>query len=660
MRIFPTIFFLTILFPLFSQSPDNLIPRELLFQDKDKVNVKLTFDGETVFYQKKADGSDSTLYFVNGKFPFAEKSRHFDGVLVNWTPTYDEGLVVVVQQGAEQVIFSTSQNAVTNRKLDVFPFKKIDLLHLSESSPNKIVVNIEAQDSTQTGIYVLDLISSNLKRLTTDSDLSQLFLDKKFGMVAALQQKENGENIILRRYQGQWAGVLKYDASPDLSTGNLSRIISISPEGKTIYATDNTYKDKTSLIAIDAETGEVTELASDPDADILPFGAIVGPDGKPACVTASWGDTRYICLDPATKEDVDFLNKELNNSVSYKQASQNDSIWLVSRQDGGPEIFYLFDRPRKQLTRLFSDFSYLDEYDLPTRKTYTFTTRDSLRLPVQVYVPYGMSKQDGSPKTPLPTILYIHDGPWNGIKHWNDWHYLRHFQLLANRGYVVINLEFRGTTGLGKKIMDAGNRQWGEAMHYDLVDLATWAIKAGIANRKKIGIWGWSYGGYAVNYALGAAPDLFACGISMSGISDLYQFSQLPIADNEIWRTRVGDFHISEGAALLRLFSPKNYQKNIIAPILLTTGTLDEQVPQDTQVDPFANALSEAGKNPVYFFYPEEGHGFRKQESWISFWAIAEYFLQEQLGGRRESRKGDIEKGNLEIMYGDDYIGHID
>ena len=645
---------------LSAQSLDNLIPRELLFREKDKVNVKLSLDGETIFYQKKADGSDSTLYYIRGKFPLAEKKRRFDGTLVNWMPVYDGLLAAVVRQGENLTVISTSLNASVHRKLDVFPFKKMDFLYLSAKFPNKVAVNIEAQDSTQTGIYVLDLMSSSLKRLGKMGDFTQLFFDDRFGMVAALQPNEQGGNTILRRVGGQWIGVFKYDFSPEMFMGGLSKIVSVSTDGKTIYATDNLNKDKTTLVSINVETGEVKELASDPDADILPYAAVISPEGKPSCVVALWGDTRRHFPDPAVQKDFEFLTKELSSNIGFAGASQNDSTWLVRTLDGGPQVYYLYDRSGQRLTKLFNDYSHLDGYDLATRKAYTVTTRDGINLPVLMYVPPGMSKPDGSPKVPLPTIIYVHGGPWAGVTHWNSWFHNRNFQLLANRGYVVINMEFRGTTGLGKKITDTGDRQWGEAMHYDIVDVTTWAIKAGIANRKKIGIWGWSYGGYAANYALGAAPDLFACGVSMYGISDLFDFCQLPFADNDTWRTRVGDYHTEEGAALLKQHSPVNYLKNIISPILLTTGTLDDRVPQDTQVDPFAKALDDAGKEVVYFFYPEEGHDYRQPESWVSFWAIAEYFLHQNIAGRKEARKEDIEKGNLEIMFGADYIEGID
>ncbi len=660
MRIILPLFFLAIQVAVFSQSPDNLIPREQLFKEKDKINVRLSLDGETVFFQKKADGSDSSIYYVNGKFPMAEKRRKFDGVLTAWTPVYGGGIAAVVRHEDGMAVYSTSLAARGVRKLDIFPFEKMEFLHLSSNFQNKVIVKIEAGDSLQNGIYVLDIINGNLKILSRGNDFSQVFFDDRLGMVAALQLNELGGNTILRRYQGQWVGVFKHDFEADMIMGGLSKIISVSTDGKTIYATDNTKKDKTSLVAIDAETGEITELASDPQSDILPFGASVRPDGKPSSVIALWGDLKRICTDESVQADFDFLKEELQGDVSFKECNQNDSIWLVSRLDGGPEVYYLYDRPGHKVYRLFSDYSYLDEYDLPTRKAYTVATRDGMELPVHVYVPAGMAKSDRSPKAPLPTVIFIHGGPWDGIRHWNDWGYTRNFQLLANRNYIVINMEYRGATGFGKKMTDAGNRQWGEAMHYDIVDVATWAIKSGIANRRKIALMGWSYGGYAVNYALGAAPDIFACGISMNGLSDLYQFSQLPFADSDLWRTRVGDYHTEEGAALLKQHSPSNYQKNINRPILLTTGSLDNRIPQDTQVDTFAKALDDEGKEVVYFFYPEEGHYDWKPESMTSFWAIAEFFLHEKIEGRKEARKDDIEKGDLEIMFGAEYIDRID
>lgn len=642
-----------------SPSPDNLIPRTLFFKEKTKQNVRLSLDGSNVFYQKKADGSDSTLYYIQEKYPLNEKKRRFDGKLAYWHLLHEGGLLAVVQQGNDFVLYSTTIAANKLRKVNLFPFKRLSVMHLSSRFPNKVAANIEAVDPAQSGIYQLDLMSGATKRLGLMADFQQVFFDETFGMVAALSQDSNDVRTLWRKHEGQWKEVFRYPVSPDIFIGGLTKIVSVSTDGKTIYATDNTGKDKTSLVAISTETGEVTELASDPDADIYPGAFTLDPTGRPTSVVALFGNTRRQFIGDAVKADFEFLEKELGN-IGFVGASQNDSTWLLRKMNGGPLVYYLYNRSTKKLTELFNDYKYFDGYDLPTRKAYTVTTRDGMKLPIHVYVPFGMSRADGTPKTSLPTVIYVHGGPWAGVTHWNSWFHNRNFQLLANRGYVVINMEFRSTTGLGKKMLDAGDKQWGEAMHYDIVDVANWAIKQGIAHPKRLGIWGWSYGGYAVNYAMGAAPDLFACGVSMYGLGDLPGFCKLPqLQGDSLWIQRTGDPNTPEGLALLEKHSPLTYVKNIKNPILLTTGSQDQIVPQE-QSDKFASELSAAKKEVVYFFYPEEGHDYAKPESWVSFWAITEYFMHKNLGGRRELRNNDIEAGTCEVMFGKEFINKID
>jgi dipeptidyl aminopeptidase/acylaminoacyl peptidase len=641
-------------------SPDNLIPRTLLFKEKTRHNVRLALDGSTVFYQKKADGSDSTLYYLQEKYPHTEKKRRFEGQLANWHLLYDGGLLAVVQQDTNFTLYATSLTASKLRKVNVFPFRKLTVMHISRRFPNKVAANIEAVDAGQSGIYILDLQSGSTKRLGLMGDAQQIFFDENFGMVASLNQGSDEVRSLKRKFQGEWFDVFTYPFSPDVFFGGLNKIVSVSNDGKTIYATDNTGKDKGSLVAISTETGAVTELASDPDADIYPGAFTLDQNGVPTSVVALYGNTKRHYIGESVKADFEFLEKELGN-LGFVGAGQTDSTWLVRKMDGGPMFYYLYYRSTKKLLPLFNDYEHLDGYDLPTRKAYTVTTRDGLKLPVHVYVPFGMSRADGMPKVPLPTIIYVHGGPWVGVTHWNSWFHNRNFQLLANRGYVVINMEFRSTTGLGKKLLDAGDRQWGEGMHFDIVDVANWAIKQGMAHPKRLGIWGWSYGGYAANYAMGAAPDLFSAGVSMYGIGDLPGFYKIPGLSNDslLWLPRVGDPNTPEGLALLEKHSPLTYVKNIKNPILLTTGSLDDRVPQE-QSDKFASELAAAKKSVVYFFYPEEGHDYAKPESWTSFWAITEYFLHKNLGGRRERRKEDIEAGKFEVMFGKEYIENID
>ncbi len=659
MKSLITLFFLLPAWLLISQNPYDLIPRELFFKEKDKTNVHLSKDGKTVFYRKNIEGAGNMLFYMEAAAPTVERKKEFTGDILDYRPVYDNGIVAVVQEDTVQTVYFTTPKSRKMRALDVFPFHRLQIMHLSARFPNKILANITAKEGRKSGLYILDLFSSSMKRIGKMDGFGQMFFDQNFTKVAALRANDLGGNTILRFQEGEWKPVFEYPFNPEMFIGGLSKIVSVDIEGKTIYATDNFEKDKTSFVGIDVASGTVTELASDPDADMLPYAATIDPSGKPTAVVALWGDTRRYFLDESVRKDFEFLDKELDHSVGFVEASQDGNVWLVRKLAGGPVTYYVFDRTEQRLIELFNDYSHLDGYQMATRKAFTVLTRDSMKLPVQMYVPPGMAKADGSPRVPLPTIIYVHGGPWAGVTHWNNWFHTRNFQLLANRGYAVILMEFRGTTGLGKHVCDAGDRQWGKAMHNDIVDVATWANRNHYSNPKRVGIWGWSYGGYATNYALGASPDLFACGVSMYGISDLYGFLKMPFADNELWRARVGDPNTEEGAELLKSFSPTTYVENIKSPLLLTTGSLDQRVPQ-SQADDFAKALDEAGKEIVYFYYPEEGHDYRQPESWVSFWAIAEDFLHKHVGGRKEPRKGDIESGNFITVYGAGYIEDIE
>ena len=658
-RMKPLITFLLLLpaWLAISQTPYDLAPRELFFKEKDKTNIHLSKDGKTVFYLKKEEGVANQLYYLNTGAITAERKKSYEGTIVDYRPAYGDGIVAVVRQDTNLQVQYTTLRSTKVRTLNILPFHRLTFMQFSDRFPNKVLVNLETKEENKSGVYLIDLLSSNMKKLGKMDGYRQILFDQNFSKIAALRPNEMGGNTILRNSDG-WQPVFEYPFHPDMFMGGISRLVSVSADGKTIYATDNFEKDKSTLVAIDVATGNVTELASDPDADVIPYAASIDAMGKPTSVVALWGDTRRYCLDEKVKADFKFLEQEIGN-VGYVEASKDDNIWLVREMDGGPMTYYLFDRTAQELTELFNDCSHLDDYELGSRNAFTVTTRDGLKLPVHLYVPPGMAKADGTPKVSLPTVVYIHGGPWAGVSHWNSWFHTRNFQLLANRGYAVINMEFRGTTGLGKALCDAGNQEWGGSMHNDIVDVVTWANRSGVSNPNRVALWGWSYGGYATNYALGAAPDLFACGVSMYGICDLYEFTKLPFADNDLWRTRTGDPNTEEGAALLKSHSPTTYVDNINSPMLLTTGSLDERVPQK-QVDDFAKALDDAKKDVVYFYYPEEGHDYRRPASWISFWAIAEEFLHHNAGGRKQMRGDDIESGNFKIMYGKEFIEDIE
>ncbi|HEU4386982.1 MAG TPA: alpha/beta fold hydrolase, partial [Blastocatellia bacterium] len=256
---------------------------------------------------------------------------------------------------------------------------------------------------------------------------------------------------------------------------------------------------------------------------------------------------------------------------------------------------------------------------------------------------------------PLPMLVYVHGGPSVAFG-WNDWPVNRTLQLLANRGYAVFRIEFRGVDGFGKKILLAGAGEWGRKMQDDILDAVEWAIKRGITDRRRVGIWGWSYGGYATLAALTFTPDVFACGLAMYHPTDLQTMMETRTgALREFWRRQVGDETTAAGRALLRERSPLYFAERVTRPLLITHGAKDTNVPRKYS-DDFVAEMKKHNKPVTYLLYPDEGHDYSRKEDWISLFAVAERFFSQHLGGRFEPIGEDLIASNVEVLEGGDLI----
>ena len=635
----------------------NLIPREELFQEKEKFNVRLTYRGDYVLFQQNEGGEDGSIYSLRTDVVAQPSELHLGDQLIDWHPTHSNEIVAIVKNGEEMQLVRTTIRSRNTKVIPVKRFKSITFLHLSPKFMNKIAVEIEGIDPMDSDQFLVDIVNGNLKRIGRRNEFARIFFDDLFTQIAAIKKNDEGGNSIFLRTENTWDTLAIHPDSWDMHLDGFNQILSVTNDGKKMYMTDNTGRDKTALIEVDVATGEQKELAKDDLADILPFGATYNAEGKPTAVVSLFADSKRHFFDQKVKDDFDVLRVKLGN-VKWVAGNEDDNIWIIGEINGGPTRYHVFKRKELEIRYLFNDYSYLERYELAERKAHAVKVRGDITLPVHVYLPAGTDEDgDGIPSEPLPTIVYVHGGPWVGLRQWNQWNYLRVFQLLANRGYAVINMEFRGTTGLGKKVHEMGNQQWGEGMHLDIADITDWATKQGIADPRKVGLLGWSYGGYAAAAGLAFTPKAFACGVSMFGPTDLYEFVKND-RDNEKWYNLVGNPHTEEGAALLKKHSPSYAVDNIISPILLTGGGLDDRVPQ-SQFDNFAKLLNEKNKEVIYFTYPEEGHTFWDTGNWMSFWAITEAFLKEHLGGRAEVRNDAVEQGNMKVVLGGKFIEEI-
>ena len=279
-------------------------------------------------------------------------------------------------------------------------------------------------------------------------------------------------------------------------------------------------------------------------------------------------------------------------------------------------------------------------------------SRDGLDLVSYLSLPAGSdSDGDGRPDKPLPMILDVHGGPWAR----DDWGFDSTHQWLANRGYAVLNVNYRGSTGFGKKFINAANGEWAGKMHDDLIDAVNWAVEEGIAERDKVCIMGGSYGGYATLVGLTFTPEVFACGVDIVGPSSLVTLLEnvppywLPFMP--VMKIRVGDVDTEEGRAALLERSPLKFVDKIQRPLLIGQGANDPRVTQ-VEADQIVESMRSHNIPVTYALYPDEGHGFSGEHNRMSFNAVTEAFLAKHLGGELEPVGNDFEDASLHIPVG--------
>ncbi|MEQ8224535.1 MAG: sigma-70 family RNA polymerase sigma factor, partial [Candidatus Eremiobacterota bacterium] len=347
----------------------------------------------------------------------------------------------------------------------------------------------------------------------------------------------------------------------------------------------------------------------------------------------------WIILDETIKEDFEAIKKLDSGDFAIVNCDDTFNVWLVCfERDNGPVAYYVFNRKSKKGIFLFYNQSSLNNYTLSPVEEVTFTSRDG--LDIHGYITYP----EGSSRTGLPMVLYVHKGPWTR----DMWGYNPVVQWLANRGYVCLQINYRGSLGYGKDFLNAGNKEWGGKMQDDLLDAVNWAIKKSIADPHRIAIYGSGYGGYAS--LLGAtSSSFFCCSIAIECPANLITFLQsFPYVwkiYRKRWIYRTGDPSMERELLISR--SPFYKVDNIRIPVLIAHG-LKNSIISSTESYQIVRAIKSLGLDAQYVVFPDEGHNIKKPENLLKFYVIAEKFLSRYLGGRYEPR---------EICQKDIYIG---
>lgn len=635
-----------------------LIPRAALFGNPVKSGAQLSPDGQWLSWMAPVNGVMNVWVAPSTKPEAAKpvtdsKDRPIPGHF--WSGN-SEQLLFVKDNAGDENFRLYGVDVKTGAQRDYTPFDKVRVRMLggSKKRVDELLVGINNRDPRWHDVYLLNLKTGELKLVMKGDGFAGFQTDDDLQVRMGSRPNAAGGADYFQIKDGVVAD------KPFLSTGledSATGPIGYTTDGKTLYWMDSRDRDTTAVFAEDTATGARKLIAQDARADL---GATLRntTTGEVQAYAVEYLTTEWHFVDKGLKADFDWLQKQLGKGeVFVASRTRADDKWIVGIDPVSKvSATYLYDRKARKLSPLYVARPELQNAPLVPMHPVEIKARDGLTLPSYLTLPAGADKNgDGKPEQAVPMVLFVHGGPWARDGHgYNGYH-----QWLANRGYAVLSVNFRASTGFGKKFLNAGNKQWGLTMHDDLIDAVNWAVKQGVTSSDKVAIMGGSYGGYAALAGLTFTPTTFACAVDIVGPSNLETLlGTIPPyweAGKKQMYSRMGDPTTDEGKAVLRAASPLYKADQIVRPLLIGQGANDPRVKQ-AESDQIVQAMQAKNIPVTYVVYPDEGHGFAKPNNRIGFNAIAESFLGHCLGGRVEPLGETVRQSTAQIAHGVDFL----
>jgi len=638
--------------PAPAETPESvaLIPRATLFGNPDRTGVQVSPDGTRISWIAPLDGVLNVWVAPVGDLAAAKAvTKDTDRGIRQyfWMPNATH-LVYLQDRGGDENWRAYSVDLASGSEIDLTPMEGVaaQVAHVSRDSPDVLAIGLNDRNPQYHDVHLVNAKTGERTLLFENPRFASVTLDDAMRVRFAGEMMPDGSIAGFTVENGEFK---PFDTIPFEDTMSTNQV-GLDRKGERLFMIDSRGRDTSALTVRNLATGKTDVIFEGTRAEVS--GALIDPiTDEVEAVASTYLKPEWTVLDAGMRKDLDFLRTLQSGEIGIGSRSLDDSRWIVSfRGDAGPTVYYLYDRPAAKATRLFSGKDDLEGLPLVPMHGVEIPTRDGLTLPSYVSLPkWSDPDGDGKPDRPLPTVLMVHGGPWAR----DSWGLNPYHQWFANRGYAVISPNFRGSTGFGKKFVNAGDGQWADAMHDDLVDTVEWAVKNGIAERDKVGIFGGSYGGYAALAGVTFTPDLFAASVAIVGPSNLITLLHsippywAPMI--EIFAKRVADHRTPEGRRKLRDMSPLTQVDEIKKPLLIGQGANDPRVKQQ-ESDQIVKAMQAKGLPVTYVLYPDEGHGFAKPENNIAFQAVAEAFLAKHLGGRQEPVTDELAKSTAKVV----------
>jgi dipeptidyl aminopeptidase/acylaminoacyl peptidase len=640
-----------------AQETVPLIEREKLFGNPQRAGAALSPDGKWIGWRAPLDGVMNVFVAPSNNMAEAKPiTSSKDRPIRNFSWSGDSSMVLYIQdKGGDENFLLYGVDVATGKERNYTPFDKTRVLLVGASykDKDKLLIGLNNRNPQYHDVHLLDLKTGATTEIMRNDSYSGFIADDTLTLRMAQRSNAQGGADYFNIVGG------KVDDKPFTSTG-LEDSLTTAPAGFThdgslLYWIDSRDRNTAALYAQDMATGKRSLVAENAKADI--GGTLRDP--KTVVVeaySANYLRNEWTILDDDIKADWTLLRDKLTGDFGLQSRTDADDVWLVWNDPlVAPSTVYQFDRKTKNLTQLYVGRPELVGAPLVPMYPVEITSRDGLNLVSYLTLPKSAdANADGKADKPVPLVLMVHGGPWardgygfNGAHQW-----------LANRGYAVLSVNFRGSTGFGKDFISAGDLEWGRKMQDDLTDAAAWAVKSRIAPKDKIAIMGGSYGGYATLAGLTYTPDVYACGVDIVGPSNLETLLKTippywaPVVSQ--FHKRMGNPNTPEGLALLKERSPLYSADKITRPLLIGQGANDPRV-NKAESDQIVAAMNAKGIPVTYVLFPDEGHGFAKPNNNIAFNAVTESFLAKCLGGRAEPIGNTVRTSTAQVPSGAEY-----